>query len=81
MCLMLLSSETDIPDLDCTPGPGSLTIKIKCPSGEAVSCIIESTNVQGKYLFTKVEEITGVPTTLQMLSYRKHLIHQNIKLQ
>ena len=78
---MLLSSENEIPDLTSDSTPESLTIMVKCPSGEAVSCNIESTESLGKDLFEKVEEMTGVPTNMQLLSYRAQLIRPNIKLQ
>ena len=64
MLLMLLSTESEIPDLISDSTPESLTVTIKCPSGEAVPCIIESTKVLGKDLLEKVEEMTSVPTTI-----------------
>ena len=57
-----------------------MTVTVKCPSGEAVSCIMESAEVLGMDLFEKVEEVTGVPIDMQLLSYGTHLIHPNKKL-
>ena len=82
---MALSSDSEIPDImsDSIPSSSSLTITVKCPSGGIVTCIIENTDPEalGKHLFEKVEEMTGVPTNMQLLSYGTKLIRPNKKLQ
>lgn len=58
----------------------SLQITIKCLSGANIPLTIESDAI-GKTLFDEVENRTSVPSEMQMLSYKIHLLSPDISLK
>ena len=76
--IMILFSDGSQPKGTCT----SLKIFVKYPSGKETPCTIEySDTVLGKTLFEKVEELSGIPLDMQMLSYKMHLVRPHIPLR
>ena len=60
----------------------SLKFCLKCPSGETIPFVFEySDELLSKMLFSKVEQVTGIPQDLQMLSYKSHLINPDTPLR
>ena len=61
----------------------SFKIDVKCPSGKVFTCCLDYSSeksVFSQILFEEVEKQTGVPMKLQMLSFRKNLIHPGVPL-
>ena len=73
-----LSDESLSPSTN-PDGHSVVHVNHKCPSGVMQPIILKySCNVLSVVLFKEVEKITGVPTSLQMLTYGMHFLRPDV---
>lgn len=75
-----LSDESLSPSTN-PDGHSVVHVNLKCPSGVMQPITLKySCNVLSVVLFKEVEKITGVPTSLQMLTYGMHFLQPDVPL-
>ena len=73
--------DESVPPSANPDGHSVVHINLKCPSGVMQPITFKfNCNVLSIVLFKEVEKITGIPTSLQMLTYGMHFLRADVPL-